>query len=83
METATALTAIQETETEIATALTAIQETAIALAIEIITQTVIPVAIAMETMVIPVTVSLATKVKTAENKKNSKKTTLQQIKDMV
>ena len=66
-----------------ATALTAIRETAIALAIEIMTQTVIPVAIAMETMEIPVTVSLATKVKTAENKKNIKKTTLQQIKDMV
>ena len=66
-----------------ATALTAIQETAIALAIEIITQMVIPVAIAMETMEIPVTVFLATKVKTAENKKNGKETTLQQIKDMV
>lgn len=66
-----------------ATALTAIQETAIALAIEIITQMVIPVAIAMETMEIPVTVFLATKAKAAENKKNSKKTTLQQIKDMV
>ena len=37
----------------------------------------------METMVIPVTVSLATEVKTAENKKNGKETTLQQIKDMV
>ena len=66
-----------------ATALTAIQETAIALAIEIITQMVIPVAIAMETMEIPVTVFLATKAKAAENKKHSKKTTLQQIKDMV
>lgn len=66
-----------------ATALTAIRETAIALAIEIITQTVIPVAIAMETMEIPATVFLATKVKTAENKKNGKETTLQQIKDMV
>lgn len=66
-----------------ATALTAIRETAIALAIEIITQMVIPVAIAMETMEIPATVFLATKVKTAENKKNGKETTLQQIKDMV
>lgn len=72
---------------EIATALTAIRETAIALAMEITTQTVmttvIPVAIAMETMEIPVTVFLATKAKAAENKRNSKKTTLQQIKDMV
>lgn len=72
---------------ETATALTAIRETAIALAMEITTQTVmttvIPVAIAMETMEIPVTVFLATKAKAAENKKNSKKTTLQQIKDMV
>ena len=72
---------------ETATALTAIRETAIALAMEITTQTVmttvIPVAIAMETMEIPVTVFLATKAKAAENKKNSKKITLQQIKDMV
>lgn len=72
---------------ETATALTAIRETAIALAMEITTQTVmttvIPVAIAMETMEIPVTVFLATKAKAAENKRNSKKTTLQQIKDMV
>lgn len=37
----------------------------------------------METMEIPATVFLATKVKTAENKKNGKETTLQQIKDMV
>lgn len=62
---------------ETATALTAIRETAIALAMEITTQmvmtTVIPVAIAMETMEIPVTVFLATKAKAAENKKNSKK----------
>ena len=54
---------------------------------EITTQTVmttvIPVAIAMKTMEIPVTVFLATKAKAAENKKNSKKTTLQQIIDMV
>ena len=72
---------------ETATALTAIRETAIALAMEITTQTVmttvIPVAIAMETMENPVTVFLATKAKAAENKRNSKKTTLQQIKDMV
>ena len=58
---------------ETATALTAIRETAIALAMEITTQTVmttvIPVAIAMETMEIPVTVFLATKAKAAENKK--------------
>ena len=72
---------------ETATALTAIRETAIALAMEITTQTVmttvIPVAIAMETMEIPVTVFLATKAKAAENKKNSKIFSLQQIKDMV
>ena len=81
METATAQTeipaAIPETVTAQMEIPVTILETAMDLATETIIQTVmvtvIPVAIAMETTEIPVTVFLATKAKAAENKRIAKK----------